>query len=94
MFYGRILKGCWDEGTITIRDMPRSFVLSSRKLCVFEVDEYEELVKLVKELNSSNNTLYRLLASCVILLDDGDVTKRAVEKQIRYNEAALAKARK
>ena len=45
--------------------------------------------ELMGELRASDNWLHRLLKSCVIFLDDGEVTKRAVEKQSRYNQAAL-----
>lgn len=46
---------------------------------------------LMRELRASDNWLHRLLKSCVIMLDDGEVTKRAVEKQSRYNKEALSK---
>lgn len=48
-----------------------------------------ENTDLKRELSASNNWLKRLLKSCVILLDDGEVTKRAVEKQMRYNKKVL-----
>ena len=51
--------------------------------------EYADYEKLASELRASDNWLHRLLKSCVILLDDGEVTKRAVEKQSRYNQQAL-----
>ncbi len=53
----------------------------------------EQILDIVSELNASNNTLHRLLKSCVIMLDDGEVTKREVEKQIRYNETVIAKVK-
>ena len=45
---------------------------------------------LKRELKASDNWLHRLLKSCVIFLDDGEVTKRAIEKQSRYNNQAIA----
>ena len=53
---------------------------------VHAINSHKELVS---ELRASDNWLHRLLKSCVILLDDGEVTKRAVEKQSRYNQQAL-----
>ena len=48
-----------------------------------------ESKRLKVELKASDNWLHRLLKSCVIMLDDGEVTKRAVEKQSHYNRKAL-----
>lgn len=45
--------------------------------------------EIVAELRASDNWLHRLLKSCVILIDDGEVTKRGIEKQSRYNQKAL-----
>ncbi len=56
-------------------------------------DQYIITSNLIAELGSSSNQLRRLLTSCVILLDDGELTKRTTEKQIRYNDAAVAKAK-
>lgn len=56
------------------------------------INSHEKLIEALKELRASDNWLNRLLKSCVIFLDDGDVTKRAVEKQSRYNQQALNEA--
>lgn len=58
------------------------------------INSHEKLIEALKELRASDNWLHRLLKSCVIFLDDGDVTKRAVEKQSRYNQQALKEAEK
>ncbi len=58
------------------------------------INNHEKLEKVLKELRASDNWLHRLLKSCVIFLDDGEVTKRAVEKQSRYNQQALEDAEK
>ncbi len=63
----------------------------TRRWNAFEEDGLVD--KLVRELKTNDNWLHRLSKSCVILLDDGEVTKRAVEKQSRYNQEALAEAR-
>ena len=53
------------------------------------INSYEKSVEVKRELRASDNWLHRLLKSCVIFLDDGEVTKRAVKKQSRYNQQAL-----
>ena len=43
MFKGKILSGCWEEGTIELLGMPQEFMLSSRSLAVLELNEYDTL---------------------------------------------------
>jgi len=63
------------------------------KVRVVQIEKIEQLQaeneRLKIELKASDNWLHRLLKSCVIMLDDGEVTKRAVEKQSRYNQQTL-----
>lgn len=49
MFVGKILTGVWEEETIILKGMPKEFVLSARELVVLEIDEYEKLVKFLKD---------------------------------------------
>lgn len=58
------------------------------------INNHEKLKNVKRELRASDNWLHRLLKGCVIFLNDGEVTKRAVEKQSRYNQQALKEARK
>jgi len=39
----RILGGDWDLGYLNLRDMPKEFVLSARKLVILEECEYDRL---------------------------------------------------
>lgn len=61
----------------------------NKKQAKFLVQAINSHEKLKRELKASDNWLHRLLKSCVIFLDDGEVTKRAVKKQSRYNQKAL-----
>jgi len=50
MFIGRILSGNWEDGTLTVRDMPNEFVLSARKVRISELDETLQVEALCKKL--------------------------------------------
>ena len=43
MFVMKIRAGNWEDGTLGLSEMPKSFILSARKVVVLEVDEYEKL---------------------------------------------------
>ena len=49
MFEARILSGDWDKGTITLKGMPKDFVLSARNVIVLETVEHEPLRAKSKE---------------------------------------------
>jgi len=39
----KIQSGNWEDGTLTLSDMPKHFILSARAVVVLEVDEYYNL---------------------------------------------------
>jgi hypothetical protein len=46
----RIRSGNWEEQTLTLMGMPKTFILSAREVVVVEADEYEYLISLSKLL--------------------------------------------
>ncbi len=50
MFIGKINGGCWDDSTLILGDMPKDFELSARTVRVLELDEYENLSALCRQL--------------------------------------------
>ena len=83
MFTGQILGGDWGRGWLELKDMPKDFVLSARKLVVMEEDEYAELAaarkkpepgEFTKELRDCvSRSFYRNCDDFEILYDDEDV---------------------
>ncbi len=53
MFEAKILSGIWDEEIITLKGMPKDFVLSARNLVVLETEEYAELQAENKQLRKA-----------------------------------------
>jgi hypothetical protein len=56
----RIQQGDWEEGTLGLKNMPTSFILSSRELVVMEVEEYD----------SDQQKIKNLLAACKALISE------------------------
>ena len=48
----RILGGDWDLGYLNLRDMPKEFVLSARKLVILEECEYDRLTDEISQLKA------------------------------------------
>jgi len=81
---------------ISVSNNVRTIISENEGYGILTLEEFQEVIRrceaypdIKAELRASDNWLHRLLKSCVIFLDDGDVTKRAVEKQSRYNKQAL-----
>ena len=89
MFIGRILSGNWEDGTLTVRDMPNEFALSARKVRISELDETLQLEALLVKWVEVGIAIKQ----CLELLDNGEkrITTGCVFRQL---DAVLAEAKK
>lgn len=91
MFIGKIVGGCWIEGQLFIGEMPKEFVLSARSVCVLELDEYEKLESLCRNLAEACNDCISLLRTLEGSWENED---GQISFQIAEIDAVLSDAKK
>ena len=57
MFKGKIITGCWEEGTIELKGIPKDFILSARELVVLEEKEHKQLQADLDKAKAENEKL-------------------------------------
>jgi len=90
MFKGKIITGCWEEGTIELKGIPKDFILSARELVVLEEKEHKQLQT---DLDKAKEEKQRLRSGLGVLIQNWiSVQKISDENYTEESDVILSNA--